>query len=78
MQCTVSDSYQSELQVFVVAAYFNLLAHTMCGMFVRGFAEICEAFVSIRRLQVSVPTSSHIIVHYQTLYHRESVPDHCS
>ncbi|KAI5699855.1 hypothetical protein M8J75_009903 [Diaphorina citri] len=38
-------------RVFVVAAYFNLLAHTMCGMFVRGFAEICEAFVSISRLQ---------------------------
>lgn len=46
-------------RVFVVAAYFNLLAHTMCGMFVRGFAEICEAFVSIRRLQNFLLLTEH-------------------
>lgn len=38
-------------KVFVVSSYFNILAHTMAGMFVRGFAELAECMVAIRRLQ---------------------------
>ncbi|XP_014467770.1 PREDICTED: multidrug resistance-associated protein 4-like [Dinoponera quadriceps] len=38
-------------KVFVISSYFNVLAHTMCGMFVRGFAELAECMVAIRRLQ---------------------------
>ncbi|XP_017890591.1 multidrug resistance-associated protein 4-like [Ceratina calcarata] len=38
-------------KVFVFSSYFNILAHTMSGMFVRGFAEIAECMVSVRRLQ---------------------------
>lgn len=38
-------------KVFVFSSYFNLLAHTMSGMFVRGFAELAECNVAIRRLQ---------------------------
>lgn len=38
-------------KVFVVSSYFNILAHTMTGMFVRGFAELAECMVAIRRLQ---------------------------
>ncbi|XP_053998357.1 ATP-binding cassette subfamily C member 4-like isoform X2 [Hylaeus anthracinus] len=37
--------------VFVFSSYFNILAHTMSGMFVRGFAEIAECMVAVRRLQ---------------------------
>ncbi|XP_015596918.1 multidrug resistance-associated protein 4 isoform X2 [Cephus cinctus] len=37
--------------VFVFSSYFNILAHTMSGMFVRGFAEIAECLVAVRRLQ---------------------------
>ncbi|CAK9815097.1 Probable multidrug resistance-associated protein lethal(2)03659 [Anthophora plagiata] len=38
-------------KVFVFSSYFNILAHTMSGMFVRGFAEIAECMVAVRRLQ---------------------------
>lgn len=38
-------------KVFVISSYFNILAHTMTGMFVRGFAELAECMVAIRRLQ---------------------------
>ncbi|EFN66324.1 Probable multidrug resistance-associated protein lethal(2)03659, partial [Camponotus floridanus] len=38
-------------KVFVVSSYFNILAQTMSGMFVRGFAELAECMVAIRRLQ---------------------------
>lgn len=38
-------------KVFVFSSYFNILAHTMSGMFVRGFAEIAECIVAVRRLQ---------------------------
>lgn len=38
-------------KVFVFSSYFNILAHTMSGMFVRGFAEIAECLVALRRLQ---------------------------
>ncbi|XP_043261450.1 uncharacterized protein LOC122402590 [Colletes gigas] len=37
--------------VFVFSSYFNILAQTMSGMFVRGFAEIAECMVAVRRLQ---------------------------
>ncbi|XP_043486928.1 ATP-binding cassette sub-family C member 4-like isoform X2 [Polistes fuscatus] len=38
-------------KVFVFSSYFNILAQTMSGMFVRGFAEIAECLVVVRRLQ---------------------------
>ncbi|XP_051158203.1 ATP-binding cassette sub-family C member 4-like [Leptopilina boulardi] len=38
-------------KVFVISSYFAILSHTMSGMFVRGFAEIAECLVAIRRLQ---------------------------
>ncbi|XP_051158018.1 ATP-binding cassette subfamily C member 4-like [Leptopilina boulardi] len=38
-------------KVFVFSSYFAVLAHTMSGMFVRGFAEIAECMVAVRRLQ---------------------------
>lgn len=38
-------------KVFVIAAYFNIVASTMSQMFVRGVAEIAEALVAFRRLQ---------------------------
>lgn len=38
-------------KVFVFSSYFNILAHTMSGMFVRGFAEIAECMVAVNRLQ---------------------------
>ena len=38
-------------KVFVFSSYFNILAHTMSGMFVRGFAEIAECMVAVKRLQ---------------------------
>ncbi|XP_039312863.1 multidrug resistance-associated protein 4 isoform X2 [Solenopsis invicta] len=38
-------------KIFVVSSYFNLLAFNMTGMFVRGFAELAECMVAIRRLQ---------------------------
>ncbi|CAH0390818.1 unnamed protein product [Bemisia tabaci] len=37
--------------IFVVASYYSIIAQTMTGMFVRGYAEISEFLVSIRRLQ---------------------------
>ncbi|XP_011700174.1 PREDICTED: probable multidrug resistance-associated protein lethal(2)03659, partial [Wasmannia auropunctata] len=38
-------------KVFVVSAYFNVLAHAMTSMFIRGFAELAECMVAIRRLR---------------------------
>ncbi|XP_029164697.1 probable multidrug resistance-associated protein lethal(2)03659 [Nylanderia fulva] len=38
-------------KVFVASSYFNILAQTMSGMFVRGIAELAEYMVSVRRLQ---------------------------
>lgn len=37
--------------MFVVSSYFNILAQTMSQMFVRGIAELAEAWVAINRLQ---------------------------
>ncbi|KAJ8687081.1 hypothetical protein QAD02_022875 [Eretmocerus hayati] len=37
--------------VFVFSSYFNILAQTMSGMFVRGVAEIAECRVAVKRLQ---------------------------
>ncbi|KAK9297340.1 hypothetical protein QLX08_008913 [Tetragonisca angustula] len=45
------DNELSADKVFVFSSYFNILAHTMSGMFVRGFAEIAECMVAVRRLQ---------------------------
>lgn len=41
------------LQVFVYSSYFSMLAFTMSGMYVRGFAESAESLVSLKRLTVS-------------------------
>lgn len=38
-------------KVFVISAYFNIVAQTMSQMFVRGVAEIAEALVAFGRLQ---------------------------
>ncbi|XP_037922789.1 multidrug resistance-associated protein 4-like [Hermetia illucens] len=38
-------------KVFVVTSYYNILSAIMAQMFVRGVAEMAEAFVSFRRLQ---------------------------
>lgn len=38
-------------QIFVISAYFHLMAHTLAQMFVRGVAELAEAYVSVKRLQ---------------------------
>ncbi|XP_014208436.1 probable multidrug resistance-associated protein lethal(2)03659 [Copidosoma floridanum] len=38
-------------KVFVFTSYFGMLSHTMTGMFVRGFAEISECSVVIKRLE---------------------------
>ena len=38
-------------KVFVFSSYFGILAQTMSGMFVRGFAEIAECIVAVKRLQ---------------------------
>ncbi|XP_036143538.1 multidrug resistance-associated protein 4 [Monomorium pharaonis] len=38
-------------KIFIVSSYFNILAQTMTGMFVRGIAELAECMVAIRRLQ---------------------------
>lgn len=38
-------------KVFVISAYFGIIAHTMSQIFVRGVAEIAEALVAFRRLQ---------------------------
>lgn len=38
-------------KIFVVSAYFAMIAHTMSQMFVRGVAEIAEALVAFKRLQ---------------------------
>ncbi|XP_039296147.1 probable multidrug resistance-associated protein lethal(2)03659 [Nilaparvata lugens] len=48
---TLSGGELSSDRVFVVAAYFGTLTQTFSGMFVRGFAEISESRVSVRRLQ---------------------------
>lgn len=56
LYCTLISMivFRNELtaeKVFVFSAYFNILAHTMSGMFVRGFAELAECHVAVRRLQ---------------------------
>lgn len=38
-------------QIFVISAYFHLIASTLSQMFVRGVAELSEAYVSVKRLQ---------------------------
>ncbi|XP_071872524.1 ATP-binding cassette sub-family C member 4 isoform X1 [Bombus fervidus] len=58
-------------KVFVFSSYFNILAHTMSGMFVRGFAEIAECMVAVRRLQhflmyEEFQDSGHILSNFTT------------
>lgn len=38
-------------KVFVISSYYQTISNVMSQMFVRGIAEIAEAFVAIRRLQ---------------------------
>ncbi|XP_066582134.1 probable multidrug resistance-associated protein lethal(2)03659 isoform X2 [Prorops nasuta] len=38
-------------KIFVFSSFYSILAHTMTGMFVRGFAELAECLVAVRRLQ---------------------------
>lgn len=38
-------------KVFVISAYYQTISNVMSQMFVRGIAEIAEAFVATRRLQ---------------------------
>lgn len=38
-------------KIFVVSAYFGIIAHAMSQMFVRVIAEVAEALVAFRRLQ---------------------------
>lgn len=45
------DQEVSATKVFVFASYFNLLAHSMSSMFVRGISEVAEVLVAIKRLQ---------------------------
>ncbi|XP_068966387.1 probable multidrug resistance-associated protein lethal(2)03659 isoform X2 [Bombus flavifrons] len=58
-------------KVFVFSSYFNILAHTMSGMFVRGFAEIAECLVAVRRLKYFLmyeefQDSGHILSNFTT------------
>ncbi|XP_043594439.1 ATP-binding cassette sub-family C member 4-like isoform X2 [Bombus pyrosoma] len=58
-------------KVFVFSSYFNILAHTMSGMFVRGFAEIAECLVAVGRLQYFLmyeefQDSGHILSNFTT------------
>ncbi|XP_048515444.1 ATP-binding cassette sub-family C member 4-like isoform X2 [Athalia rosae] len=46
----LGDNLTSD-SVFVISSYFNILAQTMSGMFVRGIAETAECLVAVRRLQ---------------------------
>lgn len=46
-------------KVFMISSYFNLLAQTMSGMFVRGFAELAECNVAIGRLQTFLTYSEY-------------------
>ncbi|KAG4076114.1 hypothetical protein HA402_011460 [Bradysia odoriphaga] len=52
---SISLLYGSEnitaTKIFVISAYFQLITQTLSQMFVRGVAEIAEAFVSVKRLQ---------------------------
>ncbi|XP_072762870.1 ATP-binding cassette sub-family C member 4 [Anoplolepis gracilipes] len=75
-------------KIFVVLSYFNILAQTMTGMFVRGFAELAECMVAIRRLQsfllfdefqsnnISKASSDNLCSDYkQTAYKQEEKQD---
>ncbi|XP_059613900.1 ATP-binding cassette sub-family C member 4-like [Phlebotomus argentipes] len=46
------DNDITAARVFVISAYFNILAYTMSQMFVRGVAEIAEVLVALRRLRM--------------------------
>lgn len=45
------DNDITAAKVFVISAYFNILAYTMSQMFVRGVAEIAEVLVALKRLR---------------------------
>lgn len=48
---TLSEKEITAARIFVVSAYFNILAHVMSQMFVRGVAEIAEVLVAMERLR---------------------------
>lgn len=47
----LTDDEITAAKVFVLTSYYNVIAWTMSQMFVRGVAEIAEAWVSFKRLQ---------------------------
>ncbi|XP_037925199.1 multidrug resistance-associated protein 4-like isoform X2 [Hermetia illucens] len=51
MTLVLSGGDVSATKVFVVTSYYNILSGIMSQMFVRGVAEMAEAFVSFKRLQ---------------------------
>ncbi|RZB39027.1 multidrug resistance-associated protein [Asbolus verrucosus] len=51
-------------RVFVFMSYYNILAHTMSSMFVRGISEVAEALVAIRRLQEFMTNEEFVEVKY--------------
>lgn len=51
MSIVVLGENLTAAKVFVISSYFQIISTVMSQMFVRGIAEIAEAFVGIRRLQ---------------------------
>lgn len=51
MTMALTNGEISATRIFVISSYFNIISWTMSQMFVRGVAEIAEAFVSFKRLQ---------------------------
>ncbi|CAG9859551.1 unnamed protein product [Phyllotreta striolata] len=47
----LTDQEITATKVFVFMSYFNVLSQSMSAMFVRGFSEIAELLVAIRRVQ---------------------------
>ncbi|XP_023313499.1 multidrug resistance-associated protein 4-like [Trichogramma pretiosum] len=47
----LTDKKITASEIFVYSSYYNILSHTMSGMFIRGIAEIFECNVALRRLQ---------------------------
>ncbi|KAK6635825.1 hypothetical protein RUM44_001079 [Polyplax serrata] len=50
MALSLTGGSLSAEKIFVYASYFGMLSFNMSGMYVRGFAEIAECWVSLARL----------------------------
>ena len=61
MYALSGDNVISAEKVFVLASFYNILRQTMTVFLPVGIAQLAEAFISVKRIQVIIRLSTRFI-----------------